>query len=337
MDGSVSYARLNPRLWEREHYTAQWSPEKPASDGWAAADAAWMMDRLELPSERDVAAAWGWRRTRTAEFLAARLAEQIEDEPREEKRAALALLRVPKHPGVKSGQTAAKTHEVAQPNAGQPVKDEGCESVEDAAKEQPISGQNAAKTQPRARVPQPTATATAEGSPPEGGQAPKVPAPSNDVSELYQRFRDHHPRASAAPTTDGRKAITRILAECLSVQHATIYLAWVAASGDTPARQLRGDAPWPDGEHIRRDDLESLSRHIGKRLPLALAWEARGRRDGPPPPPWSGAPPGKPPPSNRLAATEADRQERTRRLLAEPEIDPFAPSATSRQLTGKSP
>jgi hypothetical protein len=99
---------------------------------------------------------------------------------------------------------------------------------------------------------------------------------------LYAVWRRAHPTAKGEPTPDARKALARILAECTDADQAAIYLSWVAESMDEDALRLRGLAPWPGGEIRRRDDLESLSRHIPARLPLALAWEARGRREAEP-------------------------------------------------------
>jgi len=109
----------------------------------------------------------------------------------------------------------------------------------------------------------------------------KPPTPLSPASEAYGAWRAAHPRAPTKPTPDARRAVERILVETAGVEHAAVYFAWVELSADEAARRLRGDAPWPDGTVTRRDDLESLSRHIPARLPLALAWEERGRRDAP--------------------------------------------------------
>jgi len=111
-----------------------------------------------------------------------------------------------------------------------------------------------------------------------GGKPPTPPSPA---SEAYAAWRAAHPRAPTKPTPDARRAVERILVETAGVEHAAVYFAWVELSADEAACRLRGEAPWPDGTVTRRDDLESLSRHIPARLPLALAWEERGRRDAP--------------------------------------------------------
>ena len=92
-------------------------------------------------------------------------------------------------------------------------------------------------------------------------------------------WRASHPRAALTPTPATRRALKAILTEAGA--DAGVYLAWVAQSADHDARRLRGEAPWPGGEVIARTDLESLSRHIPARLPLALAWDKRGRTAGP--------------------------------------------------------
>lgn len=97
--------------------------------------------------------------------------------------------------------------------------------------------------------------------------------------KLYLTWKEAHPTAAGTPTATNRKALIMILAECGTEAAAHVYLRWVAESQDERARQLRGAAPWHDGQKISRDDLVSLSRHIPTRLSSALAWDARGRND----------------------------------------------------------
>lgn len=118
----------------------------------------------------------------------------------------------------------------------------------------------------------------------ESPPAPKPPTGKQmtpDEIAIYAVWKHAHPTADGSPTPDARKALPRILAECGTADRAAVYLMWVAESQDEDALRLRGLAPWPgpDGKLRRRDDLESLSRHIPSRLPMALAWDARGRTE----------------------------------------------------------
>jgi hypothetical protein len=329
----MSYFRVSPQAWEPQHYAASWTPEHPAPEWWATIDAAWMIDRLQLPPERDQAAAWGWTRDRTARFLTAKIKEQAENEPRPEKREAILILR-------SSRARPAKNQPEGHDRRSQESANRPALNADNSHADQPRTSQEPAKNQPRTsprardQLPTATATATAGEAPSEpSGTAPAAPptAKPDPASDLYAVWKSAHP-ASRALTADGRKAAIRILAECGGLEPAATYLSWVRESQDERARQLRGDAPWPDGSTSRRDDLESLSRHIPSRLPLAQAWDERGRSDHREPILRAAPPPGRARagPSNRLAAAEDDRQARTRRMLAEPEIDPFQPA----QLTG---
>jgi hypothetical protein len=126
-----------------------------------------------------------------------------------------------------------------------------------------------------------------------------------DEAALYAAWRHAHPTGRASPTPSNRKALPIILAECDGLETAGVYVAWVATSGDEAALRLRAKAPWPDGTIVRRDDLESLSRHIPSRLPAALAWDARGRTDLRPT--TRGPAVRTPAPTNKMAAAAAER------------------------------
>lgn len=162
--------------------------------------------------------------------------------------------------------------------------------------------------------------------------AAPMPARPDPHAELYAVWRELHPGSRRAASADTRKAVGRILVECDGLETAGVYLAWVAGSADEAAGRLRGVTPWPDGTIVRRDDLESLSRHIPSRLPLALAWDARGRTDLRP---TRGPAVRTPAPTNKMAAAELDRMNRTRQMLDEVFVDPFAPSPL--QITGSQP
>jgi hypothetical protein len=135
--------------------------------------------------------------------------------------------------------------------------------------------------------------------------AAPMPARPDPHAELYAVWRELHPGSRRAASADTRKAVGRILVECDGLETAGVYLAWVAGSADEAAGRLRGVTPWPDGTIVRRDDLESLSRHIPSRLPLALAWDARGRTDLRPT--TRGPAVRTPAPTNKMAAAAAER------------------------------
>ena len=234
-----------------------------------------------------------------------------------------------------ASDSASAPPEVRQRAASPPpaVERMNADTLPVSASAPPEVRQRAAKETPRAEFKITDPPITDHREDPSGGVAAATAPPKPDPAlDLYAVWKSAHP-TSRALTADNRKAAIRILAECGGLEPAATYLSWVRESGDERARQIRGDAPWPDGSITRRDDLESLSRHIPARLASALEWQERDRSDRQPTP-RAGAPPGQPRagPSNRIAAAEDDRQARTRRMLAEPEIDPFA---TPLQLTGK--
>lgn len=59
-----------------------------------------MIDRLDLPSVRDIALQWGWTRTRTAGFLNRMIGLQAADEPSDQKRVAILALRAERAPAI---------------------------------------------------------------------------------------------------------------------------------------------------------------------------------------------------------------------------------------------
>lgn len=89
----MSYFRVDPFVWEPEHYQPYWSIETPAPNWWAHIDAAWMIDRRMLPPERDIAILWGWGRHKTATFLNNAITAYACSEPRPEKKSEILALR----------------------------------------------------------------------------------------------------------------------------------------------------------------------------------------------------------------------------------------------------
>lgn len=131
-------------------------------------------------------------------------------------------------------------------------------------------------------------------TPPQGPAAPPRLTPAQRMERavlaVFAAYRVHHPRKAAEPSPADRKAIRAMLAECgpMDADHdldttarAVLLIEWAALSADTYARQLRRELPWPGGDLTRRDDLESLSRHVEKRMDAAEAWDRRGRMDAP--------------------------------------------------------
>lgn len=133
-------------------------------------------------------------------------------------------------------------------------------------------------------------------TPPEAATTTKPP-PVKDrldlaIRTVYEAYRLTHPRKSPTVSPGDRKLIRTILGECggttaaqldEATENAALLIEWVAQAQDERARQMRGEAPWPGGDLTKRDDLDSLSRHVEPRLLMALAWRDRGRRDEPPP------------------------------------------------------
>lgn len=99
-----------------------------------------------------------------------------------------------------------------------------------------------------------------------------------DVAELYRLYRARHPRKALTATPDDRKHLARMLTEAGSPDAAALYLDWIHEADDDRARQVRGEAPWPDGRISPMLSLEELARKVGSRLPHAEAWAVRGRR-----------------------------------------------------------
>jgi hypothetical protein len=110
-------------------------------------------------------------------------------------------------------------------------------------------------------------------------------ARTSDEDTLYAAYRGFRPRIPPTPTPDTRKHLRRILTEAGGIEPAGLYLAWTFQSQDERALQVQGKAPWPGGKVNPMLSLEELGRHIGSRMPMAEAWDARGRRNGPQAPP----------------------------------------------------
>ena len=124
--------------------------------------------------------------------------------------------------------------------------------------------------------------------PPKAPPLTKAERMDRAVLTTYAAYREHHPRKAAEPSAADRKHLRALLLACgpIDADHdadtvgrAVLLIEWVALSADEYARQLRKEAPWFDGKLIRRDDLESLSRHVDKRLDQAEEWDQRGRTD----------------------------------------------------------
>jgi hypothetical protein len=118
--------------------------------------------------------------------------------------------------------------------------------------------------------------------------APSEPTPkarTSDEDTLYAAYRGFRPRIPPTPTPDTRKHLRRILTEAGGIEPAGLYLAWTFQSQDERALQVQGKAPWPGGRLNAMLSLEELGRHVGSRMPMAEAWDARGRRSGPQAPP----------------------------------------------------
>jgi hypothetical protein len=113
-----------------------------------------------------------------------------------------------------------------------------------------------------------------------GDRDPRGTAKPDDEATLYAAYRGARPRVPATPTPDSRKHIRRILTECGGLEQAGLYLGWTFQSQDERARQVRGEAPWPGGKVNAMTSLEELGRHVGSRMPMAEAWESRGRGAG---------------------------------------------------------
>lgn len=185
----MSYFRLNPARWEREHYQAVWSEDNPAPEWWAAIDAAWMLDRLALPTERVQAEAWGWTRRKTARFLNEMLLEQSESEPRPERKAAILSIRKERAP-------RARTEPVDEDSQDQKRASPVAEKLHNPELKVPEPSQNGARIEPEAshtRVSSiPTATAKAyQAEPPTQEDPPpiEVQLPSGNVTvpgDLFQ-------------------------------------------------------------------------------------------------------------------------------------------------------
>jgi hypothetical protein len=116
-----------------------------------------------------------------------------------------------------------------------------------------------------------------QGAPPAKPARPRRPsrAESPEALAVYGAWRAHHPRAPEVPTADTMKALGRILDEAGGQEGALLLMEWVHIGTCERARQLRGEAAWPDGEKTKRWDLESLSRQVAGRLEMARDWKDR--------------------------------------------------------------
>jgi hypothetical protein len=94
-----------------------------------------------------------------------------------------------------------------------------------------------------------------------------------DALAVYAAWRVYHPRAAETPTPDTLRTLGRILTEAGGLDGALLLMEWVHLGTCERARQLRGEAPWPDGRRTVYTDLGSLSRHVASRLEMAHDWK----------------------------------------------------------------
>jgi hypothetical protein len=94
-----------------------------------------------------------------------------------------------------------------------------------------------------------------------------------DALAVYAAWRVYHPRAAETPTPDTLRTLGRILTEAGGLDGALLLMEWVHLGTCERARQLRGEAPWPDGRRTVYTDLGSLSRHVAGRLEMARSWK----------------------------------------------------------------
>jgi hypothetical protein len=108
------------------------------------------------------------------------------------------------------------------------------------------------------------------------GEGDTPHTPQGVEVEVYKAWRVYHPRSAPTPSKLARKHARRIVEECEGVEGALILIRWAHVSLDRWAQQLRGEAPWPDGDLITRLDLQSLGRSVTSRIAQAQAWSDRG-------------------------------------------------------------
>jgi len=94
---------------------------------------------------------------------------------------------------------------------------------------------------------------------------------------IYSTWQGHHPRAPAAPSPKALEACQRLLKEVEGEAAALLVLRWVHECPDLWPRRIRGEAPWPGGEVVRRWDLVSIARLSPRWLPQAQAWAEEGQ------------------------------------------------------------
>jgi hypothetical protein len=279
------YFRMSADEWEPEHYKGRWSPENKAPRWWAFADASWYIDRRRLPAARTLAAEWGWSKSMAYDFAREVVMAQLEWEKRADERAyLLTLLPAPD-----------KTRTPTVKSAGQAPDNEAPTNADNVKDERTNDGQ----TQDTFRTNgghltgadlDPASSAASTSSQTQDAAAPAAPSEMTrsrtaDEDTLYAAYRGFRPRIPPTPTPDTRKHLRRILTEAGGIEPAGLYLAWTFQSQDERALQVQGKAPWPGGKVNPMLSLEELGRHIGSRMPMAEAWDARGRRNGPQAPP----------------------------------------------------
>jgi hypothetical protein len=232
-----------------------------------------------FPSRPQFMARWGWTERRVRDLLAA---SEWQDPAFP---MSLADLRGEKV-RTRSDEGPAKvraTSAEARTNA---------EDAPERSDERPAEVRSRSDEGPQARSSQSPITVTdhrdtqeaAHAAPSELTREP-AKARTSDEDTLYAAYRGFRPRIPPTPTPDTRKHLRRILTEAGGIEPAGLYLAWTFQSQDERALQVQGKAPWPGGKVNPMLSLEELGRHIGSRMPMAEAWDARGRRNGPQAPP----------------------------------------------------
>lgn len=299
-------AGLIPRPWPRSvaAHDLRWHAAEHAVYG------------RPLPAVRELAERWGWTRTRTHELIADAPGWADEARPWGWRAADKKRTTGGQEADTANGRTPTniETADKIRTAGGQdpdsradpisaplhPSPHEDTQPPADAGppRAEPGSTTEAPPHGPSPATPVPGADRRDRQEPP-GSDTPDAPAePATlaargprtrrdaggdgsgkpDVAELYRLYRARHPRKALTATPDDRKHLARMLTEAGSPDAAALYLDWIHEADDDRARQVRGEAPWPDGRISPMLSLEELARKVGSRLPHAEAWAVRGRR-----------------------------------------------------------
>lgn len=104
------------------------------------------------------------------------------------------------------------------------------------------------------------------------------PAKGQDTANVmaaYRVWREVTPARKAAPSVgETRVMLQRIRQDGATVEDLAVVFRWAATSDETYPRQIRGEAPWHDGECKRHLSIETLCKaeRWTKRLEEARAW-----------------------------------------------------------------